>query len=178
MKKITTWTLWLIAAFLMLIQEKLYFKTIFEIKIGSLNIWELNRLFPSLLLFAYSTLFYCLILLLIDYKQFKKRFLNKIAFGVIAILSILPITAFLYINDRYASKQTTEQTYKINDFGMMGGGKSGKDYPAIFINEGTPNKRIPLKHYSKEYVYSKNYAILTTKQGYFGWLIIEDIKLE
>lgn len=178
MNKILKWTPAVIAALFMIWQENLYFKTIWELKIGSVNIWELNRLLPSLILFAILVGLYALILLLINKNRLSKSAFNSISLGIIAILSSVPIYLLLYINDAEKSSEQKTITYEITDYEMMSGGKYGKDYPSIFIDCGHPNKRLSLRGYSKESVYNKKKAILSVSEGYFGWDVIESINLE
>jgi hypothetical protein len=178
MKKIITWIPIVIAGIILIWQEDLYFNTIWELKIGSLNIWEINRFLPSLILFAVLTGFYTLTLFFINKKKIQKSSFNSISLGTIAILSSLPIYLLLYINDSSANPKQEIVTYKITGFEMMSAGKRKEHYPSIFIDSGYPNKRISLKGYSKEFVYSKKEAMLTIRNGHFGWPVIDEIKLK
>lgn len=178
MSKYYKWIPIIIAALIMIWQEDLYFNTIWELKIGSVNIWEINRLFPSLIAFVILTVIYALILLGVNKMKLTKASFNAISLGIIAILSSGSISMALYINKSTASTKQEIITYKITNYAMMSGRKTGKDYPSIFIDCGHPNKRISLRKYSKEFVYSKKEAVLKVRRGYFGWQVIDEIELK
>lgn len=178
MKKFTRWIPFTIAILIVIWQEDLYFNTIWEFKIGSINLWEVNRILPNFILFTILTGLYFLIIFLTNKKKIRKNSFNTISLGTIAILSSLPFYLLLYINKSSTSEQLEMVTYKITGVEMMSGGKRKNNYPSIFIDLGYPNKRISLKGYSKEFVYSKKEVILILRNGYFGWPVIDDIKLK
>jgi hypothetical protein len=168
----------------MIFQEEYYFKTIWEINVFGYNIWEINRLLPSLILFILLSFVFLISQLIVrkvvkaEVKQNNHIFFNALNSGIIAFLSALIIYIILYINfkDAYDQKIITE--FKITGYDMMSGGDSRDDFPSIFINSGYPNKRLIFRQYTKEFVYSKKQACLTLKKGKLGYLIITDIKLK
>ncbi|MGY2132617.1 hypothetical protein ACW9KT_10330 [Hymenobacter sp. HD11105] len=178
MKEVIKWSLWIIVAITMMQQENLYFETICEFKFGSINIWEINRLLPALLLFGILICFYGLMLKYIYECEISKKYLNAYSLGILALLSSVSISIPLYINKELASSRKIKVVCTITYYEMMSGGKHSKSYPSIFINVGNPNKRLSLNGYDKGYVYSKKQAVLTLQKGYFGWPIITKIHLQ
>ena len=169
MRKYLKWIPLIIAVIFFIKQEELYFKTI----------WEINALLPSLILFIVLLILYLFILKLKGEKKLNEsKYVNTLSLGIIATLSSSLIYMLLYINILKSETQEKIVKYKISNYDMMSGGKYSDNYPSIVIDTGKLNKRLPLKKYKKEYVYSKKEAILTIREGYLGWPIIDKIILK
>ncbi|UAB82290.1 hypothetical protein INR76_05890 [Marixanthomonas sp. SCSIO 43207] len=152
-----------------------------EVYLMNNQLFLFNWLIPTLIIIVFGIIAYR-----IDFRNFKKTYFHYKTIKLYALINyfigfgFIACSVFMFMNYHFADRKSKKESYKIVERTFISGGtkyRSGEKQPVFTINHKGIKKELVFNHQYFEKMNQYKTVELETRNGLFGFDILENKKL-